>query len=403
MFELKLFLNKLVEIFYFIIPETPYNTRLLFLFGIFAALFLYIVPVRKKSKFILVISVLFILIATSPLHVAIFLAFTIIFYICSHRSFNFKNYIFYFFVGLLLVSNFILVKITGQFSVYFSFAMYFSLYRIIHYYIDSKQDSSLKKSYWEYISFLLFFPTFCHGPIERVQNFKRHKVRKEDIKFAAKRFFYAAIKFMIFAHILLKIEPVKFSFTNLGLWLLLTAYVGAFKLFFLLSSDWDIVLALSRLMGYRLIENFPKTPYLQSNLTRFWRNWHWSLVNWLTGYIYIPLGRNRKYLNLKIVFVLLIIGWGHLFFNSADIPSISLIAFYTLWGVWLGGALALSKVISQKMESEKVKNYFKIKSIHLFNFIYGDNKLYKALRTFLTFTIIAVGWQSPLYLILINL
>lgn len=403
MFELSSFLNKAAEVFYFIVPETPYSTRHLVLFGFLTALLLCFIPVRLKSKLVLVISVLFILIISSPLHLVVFLAFTLVFYICSHKFFKHKDYIFYFFVGLLLVSTFILTRITGKFSVYYSFAAYYSAFRIIHYYIDAKQDSNLRKPYWEYLSFLLFFPTFCHGPIERVQNFKGQKIDKEDIKFVVKKFLYAMIKFIILAHFLLKIESVKFSFSDIGSWLLLTACIGAFKLYFLMSADWDLVLGLSRLMGYKVIENFPKNPYLQSNLTQFWRNWQWSLVNWLTGYIYIPLGRNKKYLNLKIVLILLIIGWGHLFFNNENIPNISLITYYTLWGVWLGGTLAISKVISQKLNSESVKNYIEIKSKLLFNFVYGNNKLYKVLSTFLTFTIIAIGWQSPLYWILVSL
>jgi len=397
------FVISLVNVFNFVIPETPYNTRYLILFGICAALLFYLIPEKLKSKYILLISILFILLLSSPLYLAIFLAFTSIFYICSHKSFMYKNYVFYLFVGLLLVSTFILTKLTGKFSIYYSLAAYFSAFRIIHYYIDAKQDNNLRASYIEYLTFLLFFPTFCHGPVERIQNFKRQKIKKEDALFILKKVLYAMIKFMILAHILLKIHPAKFSFSGIGEWILFTAYVGAFKLYFLLSADWDLVLGLSRLMGYKIIENFPKNPYLQSNMTQFWRNWHWSLVNWLTGYIYIPLAKNQKYLNLKLVLVLLIIGWGHLFYQSETLPTISLITHYTLWGIWLGGALVISKAISKNLNSENVKNYLRTRSKFLFDFIYSDSKIYKAITTFLTFTVIAIGWQSPLYLLLISL
>jgi len=40
-------------------------------------------------------------------------------------------------------------------------------------------------------------------------------------------------------------------------------------------------------------ENFD-APYLKRNIAAFWRSWHMSLTSWITDYVYIPLGGNRR-------------------------------------------------------------------------------------------------------------
>ena len=75
--------------------------------------------------------------------------------------------------------------------------------------------------------------------------------------------------------------------------------------------------------------------------------------------------------------------------------------YYTLWGIFLGGALALSKIIERK----KVENKEYLMGSHplLGRIVYADNVMTKALAVFITFTIIAIGWNSPFYLILTQL
>jgi D-alanyl-lipoteichoic acid acyltransferase DltB (MBOAT superfamily) len=63
----------------------------------------------------------------------------------------------------------------------------------------------------------------------------------------------------------------------------------------------------ARIFGFDLMDNF-RSPYLAMNIKEFWRRWHISLTTWFTDYLYIPLGgnrkgKNRKYLNTMIVFL----------------------------------------------------------------------------------------------------
>jgi D-alanyl-lipoteichoic acid acyltransferase DltB (MBOAT superfamily) len=46
-------------------------------------------------------------------------------------------------------------------------------------------------------------------------------------------------------------------------------------------------------MGFSLPKNF-NSPYKATNPANFWKRWHISLSRWLTDYLYIPMGGNRK-------------------------------------------------------------------------------------------------------------
>lgn len=377
----------------------PYfNTALLLIFGILLALLVYFVPKRHRLRTILAASILFALMSSTLANLIIFSALVFILFICSNYHSKFNNIIFWITEGLLLLSNMIVYRIFGYHSLYYSFAAYYTIYRTIHYYVDVRQGSLGKKKFVDYLSYLYFFPTFSHAPIERVENLSANDVTKEQLIFGLKRIILGTLKYAFLLHVLSKINAVPFSFQNFWQWLALTAYVGAIKLYILFSGDVDLVIGIASLMGFRLSENFPKFPYMQPTLTKFWQNWQATIVNWLTAYVYYPLCRNRKNVYLKTMVIIMIIGWAHLFYNFKDFPSIELIMYYTLWGVFLGGALALSKVIEKK-KSDK-KQYMLDAHPKIAKVIYADNILTRALGVFITFNIIAIGWLSPLYILI---
>jgi alginate O-acetyltransferase complex protein AlgI len=77
-------------------------------------------------------------------------------------------------------------------------------------------------------------------------------------------------------------------------WLLwLMVYDYALQILFDFSGYSDIAIGSAVLFGFRVPENF-NYPYLQPNLARFWGSWHMSLTSWITDYVYIPLGGNRR-------------------------------------------------------------------------------------------------------------
>jgi alginate O-acetyltransferase complex protein AlgI len=84
-------------------------------------------------------------------------------------------------------------------------------------------------------------------------------------------------------------QPARYSTPML--WAAVYGY--ALQIYFDFAGYSDIAIGSARLFGYQVPENFDY-PYLQPNIARFWRAWHMSLTSWITDYVYIPLGGNRR-------------------------------------------------------------------------------------------------------------
>jgi alginate O-acetyltransferase complex protein AlgI len=92
-----------------------------------------------------------------------------------------------------------------------------------------------------------------------------------------------------------------------------TAWIGmlayTFQIYFDFSGYSDMALGMSRMLGFRLPENFDN-PYTSKSISEFWRRWHMTLGGWMKEYLYIPLGGNkvdsrwRLYFNLWVVFLI---------------------------------------------------------------------------------------------------
>lgn len=87
-------------------------------------------------------------------------------------------------------------------------------------------------------------------------------------------------------------------------WVVMLSYT--LQLYFDFSGYCDIAMGVAAFFGYDLPLNFD-SPYKAVNIMDFWKRWHKTLTDFLTNYVYIPLGGNRKgafrmYVNFLIVF-----------------------------------------------------------------------------------------------------
>ncbi len=113
-----------------------------------------------------------------------------------------------------------------------------------------------------------------------------------------------------------------------------------------------IAIGVGRLFGFDLINNF-RRPYLSQSITEFWKKWHISLTRWLTDYVYIPLGGNRKgkprtYANIMATFI--VSGIWH----GANMTFI-------VWGLLHGLVQCLERLLGiGKKSAGKVMAFFRI-------------------------------------------
>ena len=111
-------------------------------------------------------------------------------------------------------------------------------------------------------------------------------------------------------------------------------YAYAFRIFLDFSGYTDIAIALGRLLGVRLPENFA-APYLKPNIALFWNSWHMSLTQWFRAYVFNPLARRLRSATAQIpdwlaclvtqLVTMLLIGLWH-----------GITWSFALWGLWHG-------------------------------------------------------------------
>jgi D-alanyl-lipoteichoic acid acyltransferase DltB (MBOAT superfamily) len=162
------------------------------------------------------------------------------------------------------------------------------------------------------------------------------------------------------------------------MWLIVYAY--AFQIFFDFSGYTDIAIALGRLIGVRLPENFA-APYLKSNLSQFWNSWHMTLTQWFRAYYFNPLTRALRTSKWKlptpfVIFItqvstMLLIGlWHGIAWN------------FVFWGAWHGIGLFIQNRWSE------------FAHLHIAPRVSSQlgQKALEVLGVLLTFHYVAVGW-----------
>ena len=85
------------------------------------------------------------------------------------------------------------------------------------------------------------------------------------------------------------------------------------QIYFDFSGYSDMAMGISQILQLRIPVNF-NSPYKADTIEDFWDRWHITLTRFLTKYIYIPLGGNRKGKGrtcLNILLVFLVSGFWH--------------------------------------------------------------------------------------------
>ncbi len=190
-----------------------------------------------------------------------------------------------------------------------------------------------------FMLYVAFFPHLVAGPIVRAsfllpQCEAPRVVKRDEVVNGVWLILMGLVKKVVIADRLAPVVDWGFSgsappFEGLNAWLIIYAF--AFQIYGDFSGYSDIARGLSKLMGFELTVNF-QAPYLVTNPSRFWQNWHISLSTWLRDYLYIPLGGNRyglgkTYRNLMLTMLL-----GGLWHGAGSA--------YVLWGLYHGLLLA---------------------------------------------------------------
>lgn len=211
-------------------------------------------------------------------------------------------------------------------------AISFFTFQQIAYLVDKYRGETEEHNFLNYMLFVTFFPQLIAGPIV---HHKEMLPQFSDKANWEKNYKNIALGLFIFSLGLFKKVMIADTFAvwaNQGFdtaqqlnmieaWITSLSYT--FQLYFDFSGYTDMAIGAALLFNIKLPINF-FSPYKALTIQEFWRRWHITLTRFLTQYIYIPLGGNRKgafrtYLNILIVFLIGGIwhgaGWTFLFWG----------------------------------------------------------------------------------------
>lgn len=159
-------------------------------------------------------------------------------------------------------------------------------------------------------------------------------------------------------------------------WVVMLSYT--LQLYFDFSGYCDIAMGVAAFFGYDLPLNFD-SPYKAVNIMDFWKRWHKTLTDFLTKYVYIPLGGNQKgtfrmHVNFLIVFFVSGIwhgaGWQ-----------------FVVWGMMHGVLYVITRAVSGRGKDNNVRTEADSGRIH--RMLRG---LSHGVCVLLTFLYVNVAW-----------
>ena len=208
---------------------------------------------------------------------------------------------------------------------------YYTL-RCIHFIMERYKNRIEPQTIGNLAAYLFFLPTLWIGPIHRYEDFDKDRRRMrwngELFSQGLERLLIGYFKVIVIANMLLNQTFAGWvdSLPASGLWL--TTYlemVGiGLTLYMLFSGYSDIAIGFGYLLGFKVMENF-RFPFLQKNISDFWRNWHISLTNWCREYIYNTVVAQTRRPELGVIATLLVIAMWH-----------EVSWRYFLWGLYHG-------------------------------------------------------------------
>jgi D-alanyl-lipoteichoic acid acyltransferase DltB (MBOAT superfamily) len=222
---------------------------------------------------------------------------------------------------------------------------YFTI-RMLQYFSEIKRDGipRARRTLLNFLAFVCYAPTLMQGPIERYKEFQDemdtcHQRRGwHNVPPAFARIAWGIIKsllvvrffgWVLYFHVGVNNPDVDFyahpERAQSYAVLYFAVFLQIWCLYLEFSGYCDVAAGMSRLLGYRLIENF-NWPWLATSMRDFWRRWHISLSFMLRDYVYIPLGGNRRHAALNVVITFLLIGAWH----APTKPQV------TIWGIVMG-------------------------------------------------------------------
>ena len=176
-------------------------------------------------------------------------------------------------------------------------------------------NQKAERNFGIYSLYVMFYPQLVAGPIERPQNlihqfYEKHVWDTARVKLGLLQMMQGFFKKVVIAdRLAMVVDPAYANLSHQSsLNLIIASIFYSFQIYCDFSGYSDIAIGASKVMGFKLMNNF-NAPYTAKSIPDFWRRWHISLSTWFKDYVYFSLGGNRVsvprwYINIMIVFIL---------------------------------------------------------------------------------------------------
>lgn len=169
----------------------------------------------------------------------------------------------------------------------------------------------------DYLAYLLFAPTLRMGPFMRYQAFAGplHGDPRQECRLgiAAGRILTGLIRLAATSWLVNEFPASKLYHPSpdMGLaQIMLHVYAVILALYFWISAYTDLAVAVGRVMGFVVPDNF-NYPWRATSIDEFWRRWHIPIYEWLKDYVFMPLARRRWHYFASFTATFLVCGFWH--------------------------------------------------------------------------------------------
>lgn len=255
---------------------------------------------------------------------------------------------------LLSLVPLVLCKVTPLFhkSVFGFVGISYLTFRVVQMLIELYDGVIKQVSFAETTAFLVFFPSFSSGPIDRSRRFQKDylgtRSREEYMDLCGRglwKLLLGAVYKMVLAAAAYKVMGYLETGTMWYHWIGY-AYAYGMYLFFDFAGYSMMAVGSSYVLGVELPDNF-RMPFVSRDIREFWDRWHISLSHWFRDFVFtrfIMYSAKKKWFGSRLQRACA----G--FFVNMGIMGLwhGLSVSYILYGLYHGALLAITEVYQKK-------------------------------------------------------
>lgn len=252
----------------------------------------------------------------------------------------------------------------------------YMMFKAVQVLIETRDGLIKDMSVFDYLYFLLFFPTFTSGPVMRSRDFCKDVGAPMSRSDYLDGFSYGLLRILAGMVYKFVLAAVCFWFSWFGPDLIGSATPAAFAgselvsaiayglyLFFDFAGYSLMAIGVGAAFGIRVPRNF-NMPFLSIDIKDFWNRWHMSLSYWLRDFVFMRL--TRALLRRKVFASRVTTACAAYIVNMTLMGAWhGLTVDYLVYGVYHGLLLACCELIQRKSKfykAHKDNRAFKVAS-----------------------------------------